>query len=324
MKAVRYDHSRKASWDDVVGCARNATFLFRRDYMDYHRERFADCSLLFYNDKGDCLACLPANYDEENRQVVTHGGLTYGGLVMTPRVSYGECAEMLDCASRYYHRMGAQSFLYKPVPHIYHRQPSEEDLYWLFSRGATLHSRAISSCVDLAEPPGLSTLRRRKMRLAERSGLVLCEDGSAEALKAFWEILSELLCSKHHTRPTHSYEEILCLQQRFADGIKLFSVKNAQGVIIAGCVVYLMSDVAHVQYIAANEEGKSCGALDYLFGHLIKVFARQGLRYFDFGISTENGGRVLNEGLLFQKEGFGGRAVCYDSYLLPPDKFLNV
>ena len=37
---------------------------------------------------------------------------------------------------------------------------------------------------------------------------------------------------------------------------------------------------------------------------------------FDFGISTEQGGRYLNEGLIFQKEGFGARTVVYDTYEL--------
>ena len=31
-------------------------------------------------------------------------------------------------------------------------------------------------------------------------------------------------------------------------------------------------------------------------------------RWFDFGISTEDDGRILNQGLIEQKEGFGARA----------------
>jgi hypothetical protein len=37
--------------------------------------------------------------------------------------------------------------------------------------------------------------------------------------------------------------------------------------------------------------------------------------YFDFGRSTENAdGSGLNEPLVFQKEGFGARGLCYDIY----------
>ena len=36
--------------------------------------------------------------------------------------------------------------------------------------------------------------------------------------------------------------------------------------------------------------------------------------YFDFGTSNEEGGKVLNTSLIYQKEGFGGRGVVYDTY----------
>ena len=44
---------------------------------------------------------------------------------------------------------------------------------------------------------------------------------------------------------------------------------------------------------------------------------------FDFGISTENGGEFLNQGLIFEKEGFGARSVCYDVYALDICDALN-
>ena len=37
-------------------------------------------------------------------------------------------------------------------------------------------------------------------------------------------------------------------------------------------------------------------------------------RYFSFGISTEQAGQYLNEGLIAQKEGFGARTVVHDFY----------
>ena len=36
--------------------------------------------------------------------------------------------------------------------------------------------------------------------------------------------------------------------------------------------------------------------------------------YFDFGISTEDGGQDLNVGLIDNKESYGARAVAYDQY----------
>ncbi|HNZ81922.1 MAG TPA: GNAT family N-acetyltransferase, partial [Bacteroidales bacterium] len=72
---------------------------------------------------------------------------------------------------------------------------------------------------------------------------------------------------------------------------------------------------AHIQYISSNQRGKALGALDLLFQHLI-FDSFQHKDYLDFGISTDNDGFKLDKGLLFQKEGFGGRATVYDIYAL--------
>ena len=73
--------------------------------------------------------------------------------------------------------------------------------------------------------------------------------------------------------------------------------------------------VAHAQYIASSKEGTEVGALDGLFDYLINE-RYSDKKWFDFGISTEQGGTYLNEGLVFQKEGFGARAVVYDQYVI--------
>ena len=52
----RYSSQRKVAWDDFVKRSKNATFLFFRDYMDYHADRFQDASLLIY--RGDSLVAF--------------------------------------------------------------------------------------------------------------------------------------------------------------------------------------------------------------------------------------------------------------------------
>ena len=78
-------------------------------------------------------------------------------------------------------------------------------------------------------------------------------------------------------------------------------------------MLFVTPRVVHSQYIAASEQGKQLHVLDLLFQTVI----RKSLvthPYFDFGISTEKHGTWLNEALIYQKEGFGGRGVCYDWY----------
>lgn len=77
--------------------------------------------------------------------------------------------------------------------------------------------------------------------------------------------------------------------------------------------------VAHAQYMASSPTGRDLGALDTLFAHLLdNVFP--GKPFFDFGISNEHGGRVLNCGLIEQKEGFGARTVVHDFYEVDLDR----
>ena len=137
--------------------------------------------------------------------------------------------------------------------------------------------------------------------------------GRGGGREAYWEILTNVLQTHHQTKPVHTLSEILLLAKAFPEQIRLYTLHNDKG-CLAGCVVFDCNATIHIQYIAANDEGRETGALDYLFDYLINHYKNLGKHYFDFGISTENGGHVLNEGLLFQKEGYGGRAICYDTY----------
>ena len=313
MQVIRYEAALRSVWDDAVTASGNATFLFYRDYMEYHRDRFEDASLLFFV-KGKCLGLLPASL--HGRQVRSHGGLTYGGLLKSPQVGYTFTAAMLDAAAEYYTReLAAESLLYKPLPYIYTAYPAQEDLYWLFSRQATLVSRGLSATIDLDHPLPLSKLRRRKTARALRSGVAVRRGQGDDDWRLFWDILTEVLATRHGCSPVHSLSEIRALKKAFPERISLH-LACVDHRPVAGCVGYDTGRVMHVQYIAANAEGRNCGALDSLFEQFIEECRHEGKVFLDFGISTERNGEWLNEGLQFQKEGLGGRATCYDQYLL--------
>ena len=139
----RYSSQRKVAWDDFVKRSKNATFLFFRDYMDYHADRFQDASLLIY--RGDSLvALLPGNLLDTI--FYSHQGLTYGGLLLLPTTTFVVAEQALREALCYLKRqLSVCQVMYRAIPHIYHQQPAEEDLYVLHRLGATLHSRALSS-----------------------------------------------------------------------------------------------------------------------------------------------------------------------------------
>ncbi len=317
MEVLRYTPERKAEWNAFVEKSKNGTFLFDRNFMDYHADRFEDCSVMVEH-KGKVIALMPANINRERKQVVSHGGLTYGGLIMDWRIGASQVLEVLRNILTYYHNeLGAETLIYKSIPHIYSKFPAEEDLYALFRCGAQLISRGVSSTIPLNERVAFTESRKSNLRKAERAKLSVRESDDVEE---FWSILNNTLLDCHNATPVHSADEIRMLMQRFPERIRLFATYSTEGNMMAGALVFDTGKVVHTQYLASSYEGKKVGALDILLHQLINdTFADR--TYFDFGISTENGGQTLNEGLIFQKEGFGGRAVCYDTYIV---KVLNI
>ena len=309
--------STRKAWDKFVTASRNGTFLFRRDFMEYHSDRFEDASLLIYDDKKP-LGLLPANRSRRDAATVeSHGGLTYGGLLLGDKATAMLTGKMLHVAAEYYLAQGYKQLVYKPTPYIYHRQPTEEPLYWLYRAGATLETRNVSTAVSLRNPLPLSELRGRKCRQAQNADLRIRSEKSGAAADedypAYWDLLTETLEQRHGVRPVHSLQEIKHLKSLFPNEIKLYTAER-EGALLAGVLCFDCGKVVHAQYIAAGAEARTCGALDLLFATLLEIYSNRA--YFDFGISNEPETGRINEGLIFQKEGFGGRAVCYDRYLV--------
>lgn len=303
-----YDASQKESWDNFINSSKNGTFLLNRNYMDYHSDRFKDMSLMVYR-KGKLFAILPGNVKENI--YYSHQGLTYGGLIMNSKMTAEDCKDVFEEVNKFLKKLNVSSVIYKPTPYIYHRLPSQEDLYALFAVcKANLTARCISSTVY--EDNRLKFIESRKsgIRKAIKSGITI-ED--SDDLDAFWNILNSNLRNNHGTKPVHTAEELKLLKSRFPLNLKLYTTKNSNGEVIGGTLIYVTEQVIHTQYISANEEGKFSGSLDLLFNYLINE-RYTNYKFFDFGHSTEDGGKTLNTSLIFQKEGFGGRGVCYDIY----------
>ncbi len=286
--------------------------------MDYHQDRFSDCSLGFIDAHDRLSAVFPANFDQSTQTVWSHQGLTYGGLLTLPSVRYDAIENIFSLLIDYYKQAGAARIVYKRIPYIYNVYPSDEDLY-IFSRlKAQLYTRAISSAIDLRCPLPMSARRIRGYKKAKRAGFIVktASGDISQTLPFFWDVLTETLVTRHHTRPVHTLSEMQLLISRHPQHIKLVTVEDVNGQVVGGTLLFVTARVIHAQYIAANEYGRKNGALDLLFTELVPQSHDEAC-YFDFGISTEQGGTILNEGLITQKQEFGGRAVCYDSYIIP-------
>ena len=307
MEIRRYRREDKELWNSFVSKARNATFLFDRNYMDYHADRFDDNSFMFYH-KGKLKAVLPANVAGDT--LYSHQGLTYGGLLLDKKATVEDVLECFDSLNSWLRENGISKVVYKALPWIYQQYPSEEDLYTLtWKCKAQLISRDIASTIVVDNKLKFAESRKSGIRKALSLNI---EVGESNDVDGFWHVLEDNLGNRYNAKPVHTASEMKLLMSRFPNNIKLY-VAKMNGEIVGGTLIYVTPQVVHTQYISASVEGKKHGALDLLFDYIInKVYAN--CRYFDFGKSTEQGGAYLNEPLIFQKEGFGGRGVCYDWY----------
>ncbi|GGA38826.1 GNAT family N-acetyltransferase [Dyella nitratireducens] len=301
-----YDPADAALWDSVVEQSRNGNLLHRRDYMDYHADRFIDRSLMVERN-GEAVAVFPASL--KDGVVTSHGGLTYAGLITTRAMRAEWTLEVFERIGEHYRALGMKRIVYKAVPHVFHAYPADEDLYALHRLGARLKRRDVSSVIALREPFAFTDGRRRAVNKARKSTVRLQVGAD---LAGFHALVTDVLHSRHDVAPTHSLAELRLLQGRFPQQIVLHEARDGDA-LLAGTLVYDFGRVVHTQYLAASEAGRECNALNLLLAELIeRTYADR--HYFSFGVSTEREGQVLNGGLITQKEYFGARAVVHDFY----------
>lgn len=304
---IRYSAEKASEWDGFVGSSKNATFLLSRPYMDYHADRFSDYSLMFYLE-GRLFALLPAELCGDT--LYSHRGLTYGGLLLDQHATASRVLCLFEELNSFLRSKGINSVVYKAIPYIYHRIPAEEDLYALFSVcHAELLSRDIASAISLGSALKWRKDRRYRLKKALAAGIVVERSYDFDG---FYGILDGNLTATYGVHPVHTLAELKLLASRFPRNIVLYTASLGSR-MLAGSVLYLTPCCAHAQYISASPEGKSLSAVDAIFSRVLHT-ELSGCRHFDFGKSTEDGGHYLNASLIAQKEGFGARAVCYDTY----------
>jgi hypothetical protein len=312
ITTVPYAPGQAAAWDAFVDRSPTGLMLFRRGYMDYHAERFVDASLWLEAD-GRPVAVLPACRAGEDG-ICSHAGLTFGGLVTAPEARIATVVDAVAALRDHARASGLRSLVYKQVPAFLADPLASPDTYALQRAGAVVTRVEPNFVVDLAARPAVQDRRRRSARRAQRAGI---EIRPSEDLATFWRaVLEPVLAQRHGAQPVHDSHEIELLRDRFPHDITLRAA-FLDDTIVAGAVLYRYGHVVHSQYIAATDAGRETGALDLLFLTLLDEL-HPPIRFLSFGIASEEGGAVLNDGLAAWKEGFGARSLPHLVYELLP------
>lgn len=305
LEVIQYNDTLKQTWDTFVEQADNGSFLFQRHFMEYHKARFEDYSLLVYKDT-KLVAILPANITDSI--VHSHQGLSYGGLVS--KNSYlNDYFEILSTLLSYLNTHNISKLQLNPIPNIYTKKYNQEIDYALFLLEAK-RNRSDAYFVINPQDYNINRNRKRALKVAEENQLSLIKNTD---FTDFWTILNNNLAQRFQAKPTHTLAEISLLQSKFPNNIKLFEVKK-EGKTIAGAVIFLVNDIAHIQYSSADESREATGSMDFLFQEIIKYYSNK--KYISFGISGEDKGRQLNAGLVYWKQSFGAQVAVQNYYLI--------
>lgn len=319
IRVDRYSEKMKTQWDVFCSASYSGIFLFYRDYMDYHSDRFEDHSLLFW-EEGTLIALLPCNEEmqyndeekKEERVLKSHGGLTFGGFIMGKNAHQEKMQECVAALMEYCQRVQIQKVIYKQVPVLLQERPCEQDVGAFCSAGAKL-VKSIPSTVVSLQKTKMDKGAKWAISKAKRENVTVKKCESDSEWRLFYDILSEVLMRYHNVRPVHSFEELELLHKRFPNHIKLYAAFD-EDTMLAGTIVYEYHSTIHTQYMASGEEGRQKCALHLCIWELMNFY--QDRQWLDFGISTINGGTVIDTGLIRFKEQFGGNTLLYNTWEL--------
>ena len=308
-----YSDSDASDWDQFISSTTQSTFIHTRKFLGYHGSRFKDKSLLIHRD-GRLMGLFPAaEHPQEKSTIVSHPGVTFGGLLCPSNIRGELLLSALEQLIKHYRDNGYSKLIYKPVPYVYHSIPSQDDLYALFRLGAVRYRCDLSSVIDLRQSIRLADRRKRSLRKAKQSGIIITSGQSC--LSSYWPVLTETLMDRHSTSPVHTLSEISSLANLFPREIQCICARRNTK-IIAGVLLFNTPYVSHIQYSAATPEGRTTSALDGVLDSAISHARDCEQRWFDFGISTEEQGHQLNTSLYKFKNEFGSGGVVHEFYSL--------
>lgn len=299
IEIIPYTAEQKDKWNDFVKNADNSNFLFDRNFMEYHSDRFTDGSVLLLDENVVC-GVFPAN--KKGNNIYSHQGLTYGGLILNERKNVRKMINYFYALGSYFHSQGIEEIYYKPIPNYISKTVNDLEHFVFAELKAEVVKVDTSFVVDLKQELKFQERRRRSVKKGEKVNTRVEIDNNFEK---FWNsVLIPNLRDKFGTKPVHSLEEINLLHSRFPTQL-LQANAYVNDEIAAGVTLMDFEGTIHCQYISSTDHGRDCGAIDFLFNNLINLY-QPSKKYFSLG-TANNEGNDINFGLTEWKEGWGGK-----------------
>ena len=296
MKIIKYNKTYENIWDEFIKNSKNGNIFHTRKFLNYHKDKFTDNSLLIYN-KNKLIGLFPAIEFEE--KIISHRGSTYGGLIVRKNNKLNDTLIMWEEIINYYNK----TIEFRKCEYIFDKYPSSEVEFAAKHLGFVCVNEELSTCLDLNF---IKLTKGRKWAVGKCKNLKIVFDDLDYEI--YYKILSKNL-EKFNSSPTHTLKEMKYLKELLPKNYFLVTI-YLEDIMIAGIWLVLATNkTAHTFYIAQNYQYTEYQPLSCVVNYIIKYLQNNNFKYLNFGISTENGGKYINKGLFEFKESFGGFGV---------------
>lgn len=314
-RVERYQDSLESDWDDfVLNHSANGTFLQTRNFLNYHpKERFEDASLIVF-EKNKLIAVIPACaiYENSGIELFSHKGSTFGGIIIKKDYYVAEKVINIVKVLDSYIKQRYKKLTLKITSDLFSSLPSDLLQYVLTYLGFKSYVE-LSTYIDLISIPEDVTriFDRNKIRniaKCDKQGLMFRELENDLEIEDFYKLL-KINLSKYDLKPIHTVEEIKNFKyDRIPNNVKFYGVFKDNKEVSGGMMfVFNQTNVIHAQNLSADYRFSEYSPITYMYYRVIKQAKEDGYKALSWGISTENQGKMLNMGLIRNKESYGSK-----------------
>ena len=293
IEVYRFDEPDSDEWDEFVENSNNGTLFHLRTFLSYHIDRqFEDHSLICKNGE-KIVSVLPAAVIKENRKKIlfSHPGASYGGFI-TDDPSFTLASKILEtfechCREQQFH----ETYLIPP-PWIYHSRQSESFEYAMLWNNYIVDEIYISSVIPLLG--NQNDIIKNVCRLKHRSPKYFEKIIGKFSITTEWDnnfdkFYPILLKNKmrHHSKPTHSLQELKNLNQLLPDKLHLLIIYSNEKPIGGTLNFTANKKVSIIFYNMVDHDYIQSQPATLQIMETIKWAKERGLSYLDFGVSQD-------------------------------------
>jgi len=324
FESVRYSVEMQNEWDSFVKESANGGLFQEQRFLSYHpKERFNDCSLMFYDKKKNLQAVFPAAIiSKDNHRILkSHPGSSYGGLIVKSKFGIERSLALVDDLLEFAKSENIDRIEFRQSESIFYSDLCDEIEYALWKNGFERSAIELSTCIELANFFGedddeiirssklnFARMRRRNIIDAIEFGLDFKELSTEENWNEYYQILCKNL-EKHKATPTHQLSEMLKLKDLYPERIKLYGANLGEEIVSGAFVFEVLPKRFHLFYASMDYAKSEYKPLAFIIFKLLRHLANEGGEILNYGISTEDGGKYANISLFQFKESFSGKGI---------------